>query len=148
MIEVESGIPVWRYHRDRRVLSGTGFILTVFLSQTSDDTVRDLLQRGGEILSTPAGAVGALVVIAFMLYGVFTERGWAWLMAALLFAATLADGSTEYFNNTLFSPLQQLRSSSKLVNGMLRLKTFWWQEAEPASIISRELLNVGPPMQV
>ncbi|MBQ71778.1 MAG: hypothetical protein CMJ67_02625 [Planctomycetaceae bacterium] len=89
------------------------------LAQTSDKQAQEVIERGLELLSTPGG-VGAVAVLTILLAGgVVTQSGWRWLLISLLVLATLIQGSTKYFNNTLFPPLEQLRSGSQVLNALV-----------------------------
>lgn len=90
-----------------------------FLAQTSDQQAQEVISRGLELLSTPGGVGAVAVLIALLAGGVATKSGWRWLLISLLVLATLVQGSTKFFNNTLFPPLEQLRSGSQVLTGLV-----------------------------
>lgn len=90
-----------------------------FLAQTSDQQAQAVIERGLELLSTPGGVGAVAILIILLAGGVATNSGWRWLLISLLVLATLVQGSTKFFNNTLFPPLEQLRSGSQVLNGLV-----------------------------
>ena len=100
------------------LLSVPGFHVSVLFAQTSDQQAQDVIGRGLDLLVTPGGLAAVVVLIGMLAIGVMTDSGWRWILIALLFLATLVQGSTEFFNNSLFFPLEQLRSGSQLLNGL------------------------------
>ena len=104
------------------VISEPGSRVFALLAQTSDKQAQEVIERGLELLSTPGG-VGAVAVLTILLAGgVVTQSGWRWLLISLLVLATLIQGSTKYFNNTLFPPLEQLRSGSQVLNALASVR--------------------------
>ncbi len=63
--------------------------------------------------------MAVVVLLGLLTVGVLNESGWKGLLLSLLLLATLVDGSTKFFNNTLFFPLEQLRSGSQILNGLV-----------------------------
>ena len=63
--------------------------------------------------------MAVVVLLGLLTVGVLTDSGWKGLLLSLLLLATLVDGSTKFFNNTLFFPLEQLRSGSQILNGLV-----------------------------
>ena len=100
------------------LLSVLGIRVSVLFAQTSDQQAQDVIGRGLDLLVTPGGLVAVAVLIGMLAIGVMTDSGWRWILVALLFLATLVQGSTEFFNNSLFFPLEQLRSGSQVLNGL------------------------------
>ena len=93
--------------------------MSLLFAQTSDQQAQQVVQRGIELLSSPGGLLAVVVLLGLLAVGVLSSSGWKWLLLALLLLSTLVQGSTEFFNNTLFFPLEQLRSGSQILNGLV-----------------------------
>jgi hypothetical protein len=75
----------------------------------------DILQRGIDFVSTPQGILGIVGFAVLAGSAVFSPRGWRLPLLLTLLLSTLIDGSTEYFQNILFPPLQQVREANQLL---------------------------------
>lgn len=86
-----------------------------FLAQTNELGVKETLESAIELLQTPAGVGGVVGMIALLAFCVISRHGWMVLVLLLLLLSMLSDGTREFFDNTLFPPLQQIRSASQFL---------------------------------
>ncbi len=84
-------------------------------AQTNELGVRNTLDAAFELLGSPLGLLGAVSLTAFLLAAVLLRNGWVLVVGVLFFISTLSDGTREFFDNTLFSPLQQVRSAAQFI---------------------------------
>jgi O-antigen ligase len=84
-----------------------------------DTPVSEIVSRGVEFLLSPGGAVAAMALLALAVMALVSDGFVRLGVIAALFLSTLVDGSTEYFQNLLFSPLQQIREANQLLLGVL-----------------------------
>jgi O-antigen ligase len=84
-----------------------------------DASISEILSRGVDLLLSPGGVVAALVLLAVASLALVSDGFVRLGVLAALFLSTLADGSTEYFQNILFSPLQQVREANQILVGVL-----------------------------
>jgi hypothetical protein len=80
-----------------------------------DGGFESTLRNALEPLLTPVGFIGALVGAAFLLWVAFSKRGaFVGGVIILLFLSMMVQ-ENKYFDNTLFTPLQQIRALSKTI---------------------------------
>lgn len=75
----------------------------------------ELLRRGIEFVSTTQGLMAVAGFAALGAFALFARRGWRLPLLLALFLATLVDGSTEFFQNTLFPPLERVRDANQVL---------------------------------
>ncbi len=85
------------------------------LAQTNELGVRNTLDAAFELLGSPVGILGVLGLVGFLIATVLLRNGWVLVVGVLLLVSTLSDGTREFFDNTLFSPLQQIRSAAQFI---------------------------------
>jgi hypothetical protein len=88
-------------------------------AQSSDVGISQLLRSSLDQLSSPSGVAAVLLGIVFISITLLHRKGWMLLFLSIGFLAMLVEGTTTYFDNRLFSPLQEIREASRLLGVML-----------------------------
>lgn len=101
------------YHHPSSGPFGATPLNALLLAQSNEENIRSVIGSVGEALQSPTGLLGVAAAIALFIYAGLTREGWRLAFITTLLLAMMVDGSGRFFNNTLFSPLQQVRSSSQ-----------------------------------
>ncbi|MEC8320146.1 MAG: hypothetical protein VX012_01965 [Planctomycetota bacterium] len=82
-------------------------------AQSNEENIRTVIENVRELFQSPVALLGLLGGVGLFIYAWLTREGWRLAFIGTLLLAMLVDGSDEFFNNTLFPPLQQIRGSSQ-----------------------------------
>jgi hypothetical protein len=88
--------------------------ITALLAQNAGLSIAETIRQGFEKLLTPAGAAGALLGVAVIAAVLLRRNGLFVGATIVVFLMTMMQHDSRYFDNTLITPLQQLRDLSKI----------------------------------